>query len=517
VTLLSGFMNNVGALALLMPVAIRMARKSGASPSLFLMPLAFGSLLGGMTTLIGTPPNIVISSFRADHSGEAFRMFDFFPVGAVVAVGGLAFIVLIGWRLIPNRKAPISQEEMFQIQDYVTEVVVQEGADGAGTTVRELEEKAEGGISIIRITRGTRALTAPPDYEVVREGDLIVIEAGTEALEAFIASTGFKLEVTAKEEKEKEEEKENGRKEVVSVAVAKDAEQEEEKSSRGQVMQFEAVVAPQSLLIGRTASSLALRHRYGLGLLGISRQGGRISAGLSNTRIRESDVLLLQGREGSAMESIGELGCLPLAERELRLGAPRRMFAAIGLFTLAIALAAFNIVPAPIALTGAAVAMVGLGMVPLRRVYDAVDWPVIVLLGAMIPVGYALESTGGAAEIAGWVNELTGGLPPVVALVVILVAAMFLSDLMNNAAAAVVMAPIGIGIATAMGVSADPFLMAIAVGASCAFLTPIGHQSNTLVMGPGGYRFSDYWRMGLPLEIIIVAVAVPLILLVWPF
>lgn len=505
VALLSGFMNNVGALALLMPVAIRIARRTGSSPSLFLMPLAFGSLLGGMTTLIGTPPNIIISSFRARENGEVFRMFDFFPVGGIVLVAGLLFIVAIGWRLIPHRKTPSSKEELFKIEDYTAEVVAPEGADCLGKTVSQLENAAEGGVAILRLARGGTRLIAPSDYEEIREGDVLLVEADAESLNSFLSDNGLKLSGNAAEPGS------HG----LKTDASHDTEGPQEEGSK-EPTQVEAVVAPGSILVNRTAAGVSLRHRYGVNLLGIARHGGSVAQRISRTPLRVGDVLLLEGKEGTIAGSISDLGCLPLAERPLRIGAPRRVFAAVGIFAVAIALAALGIVSAPIALSGAAFTAVMVSMVPFRRVYEAIDWPVIVLLGAMIPVGVALENTGGAKTIADSISTITHGMSPVVALVVVLLAAMFLSDLMNNAAAAVFMAPVGISVAKGIGASADPFLMAIAVGASCAFLTPIGHQSNTLVMGPGGYQFRDYWRMGLPLEVVIVAVSVPAILLIWP-
>ncbi len=490
VTACSGFMNNVGALALLMPVAIRMARSSNHPPSLLLMPLAFGSLLGGMTTLIGTPPNIIISTFRAQTTTEPFRMFDFAFVGLGVALGGLLFISLIGWRLIPRRKSPVSREELFQIEDYISEVRVPEDSNIVGRPLRELEAATEAEVTIVGLVRGEWRIAAPPRFEILQAGDILTVEADSEALKSLVDAAHLELV---------------GSKELHEEVLGSD-----------EVSVVEAVVRPDSPLEGNTAWTFNLRWRYGVNLLGVARQGARLRERLRSIQFKAGDVLLLQGQTEALQEALPVLGCLPLAERGLRLGHPRRVLLAVGIFGAAVAAAATGMLPVQVVFVGAAVVMVLIGLLSLREAYESIDWPIIVLLGAMIPVGQALESTGGAALIASGVLNFSGQMTPALMVAIVLVGTMFLSDLVNNAAAAILMAPIAISIATSFGASSDPFLMAVAVGASCAFLTPIGHQSNALVMGPGGYRFGDYWRMGLPLEVVIATISIPLILHFWP-
>jgi di/tricarboxylate transporter len=490
VTVASAFMNNVGALALLLPVAIRMARKSGTPPSVLLMPLAFGSLLGGLTTLIGTPPNIIIATFRAQHGDGPFGMFDFTPVGGAVALAGVLFVALVGWRLIPQRKGQASREELFDVEDYMSELRVPDEAKVIGQTVREMEASTEGDVVVVGLIRGERRLPAPSGFETLRAGDVLVVKTDPEALKTLVEASGLELV---------------GSKGLDADALGSD-----------EVSVVEAVVARDAAIDGKTPRGLNLRWRYGLNLLGLSRQGERVQQRLKSIRIRAGDILLLQGRTDAIPDALTTLGLLPLAERGLRLGPPRRILLAVGLFGAALAAAATGLLPVQIAFVAAALLMVLTGLLSLREVYDSIDGPIIVLLGAMIPVGRALETTGGAQTIASGLLAMGTSLPPVATLALVLVGTMFLSDVINNAAAAVLMAPIAISVAAGLGASADPFLMAVAIGASCAFLTPIGHQSNTLVMGPGGYRFSDYWRMGLPLEILIAAVALPLLLRVWP-
>lgn len=490
VAVLSAFMNNVGALALLMPVAIRMARKHDRSPSLYLMPLAFGSLLGGLSTLIGTPPNIIIATFRQETAGSAFRMFDFAPAGAAIGVVGVLFVSLVGWRLLPRREGQVNRDELFQTGEYFTEVEVSEGSPLVDNSVEEVEHAIEGEIVIAGLVRDGHHEPAPSRYQRIQVGDVLLVSGESEALKELV-------------EKGKLELAEDRRLEIADLGT-------------DSVELWEAVVTPGSRLVDRSPTTLALRGRYGINILAVARQGTRLTERIATTRFRVGDVLLVQGGSSTLFEAISTLGLLPLAERDLTVGDPRRVALALGIFGTAIGLVAVGLMEIQIAFVAAAVGMVLTRLVTRDDAYGPVDWPVIVLLGAMIPVGAALEETGGSALVSEALLALVGAAGPALSVGAVLVATMFLSDVINNAAAAVLMAPISLALADGAGASSDPYLMAVAIGASCAFLTPIGHQSNTLVLGPGGYRFGDYWRMGLPLEVLIVAAGVPLILRVWP-
>jgi di/tricarboxylate transporter len=487
-TIISGFMNNVGALALLMPVGIRMALMSGISPSILLMPLAFGGHLGGLLTLVGTPSNIVISTFRAENIGEPFRMLDFTPVGAGVALAGFIFISLIGWRLTPQRKAPSSKEDLFDVEDYFTELKVPEGSKMAGKTLNELESATKAVFQIEGIVSGDVFLRYPSILRPLLPGDILIVMADADDLKTLLDDTGFELAEGVKDKTLKSSE----------IGMA------------------EAVVMANSPLVGLSARSLNLRLRYGVNLLAVSRQGARIQKRLSQVGFRPGDVILLHGPSERMPDIIAELGCLPLAERGLKLGHPRRSIMALGIFGSAVLIAAAGLLPAQIAFVSAAAAMVMVGLLSLHEAYESVDWPVIILLGAMMPVSQALESTGGANLVASFILQISNQYTSTMALAIVLVGTALLSEIVNNAAAALLMAPVSISVAQELGASFDPFLMAVVVGASASFLTPIGHQSNVIVMGPGGYRFGDYWRMGLPLEAIMIAVSLPLILWFWP-
>jgi di/tricarboxylate transporter len=486
---LSALMNNVAALALLMPLDLQAAKKSGRSPSLSLMPLSFASILGGMITLIGTPPNIVIAEFRGDALGESYKMFDFAPVGIACAAVGVAYVALIGWRLLPiDRMTADASEELFDLADYVVEVRVSEGADIIGKRVRDLDDlAAKSDVEIIGLSRRGKRLPGLARVAKIKAGDTLVLEASPDSLEEALGN--LQLEYIGKGE-----------------GLLED---------QNLVLQ-EVVVQESSRLAGRSTMSLKLLYRYRVSLVGVSRQGRRFRDNVRKLTLRPGDVLLLLGPEERLTDVTGRLGLLPLADRGQRVIQRNKVWLAVGLFVAAIAAASVGLVYLPVALGCVTAAYVFFNVVPIREVYDSVEWPVIVLLGSMIPIGSALQDTGGTALIAQGIVDVSAGFSPAIVLLLLVIVTMTLSDVMNNTATAVIAAPIAVEIASRLNVSPDPFLMGVAVAASCAFLTPIGHKNNTLIMGPGGYKFGDYWRMGLPLEVLIVAVSVPTILAVWP-
>lgn len=486
---LSAVMNNVTALALLMPLDMQTARKAGRSAALTLMPLAFLTILGGMVTLIGTPPNLIVSGFRAEATGEPFGMFDFTPVGGAVALAGLAFVALIGWRLLP-RRPDLDEGAEKQMREYVAELVVGEGSRAAGMTRAEIEAAADkANAGVVAVTRRGRRLYGRPEEITADLGDILLLHAAPAALEELRVEMGLSYP--------------DGR-DADAPLIARE----------GQTM-IETVATKQSRLIGRTARQLRLGQDYDSVLLGIIRQGRTVRAHLRDTRIQPGDILLLLVPEARAEQVVEWLHVMPLNGAEPVVKESRATFA-IGLFALALIAVSFGWISMPIALGVVLVGYVLGHVLTAEEIYDHVDWPVIVLLGAMIPLGLAMETTGASDLVAGWLARATQGLPPWVAVTLLLVATMFISDVLNNNATAILAAPVGLSLAETTGTNPDTYLMAIAVGASCAFLTPIGHQNNTIVMGPGGYRFSDYWRIGLPLEIIVTAVAVPMLLITWP-
>ncbi|MGM0831478.1 SLC13 family permease [Halomonas qinghailakensis] len=510
VVVLSGVMNNVGALALLLPVAMRLAREHNTSPSLLLMPLAFGSLLGGLTTLIGTPPNIIISTYRGNVTGENFGMFSFTPVGVVVALVGLVFIVLVGWRLTPKRSGQASTEEMFDTANYLVELKVTEESKANGLTLHQLHDELEETIPVLAVVREDNRRAGYSFHGVLQEGDILLLEAGPDELKLLEDKVG--LSAIA----EPEEDNETDRDEADSENGASQPLDERQPVDTEGLQLIEAVVRSDSMMVNRSVRQLRLNQQFGLHLVAVARDGGRLKQRLRDIRFQTGDVLLLQGSENEIADSLATLGCLPLANRELHLGQPRKLALSIGIFALAILAMLFDLLPAAVAMSSAALISLLIGVLPLREGYQAIDGPVIVLLAAMLPVGEALETSGGADIIADALLRFGVEWPIIVSLAGLFILSMLLSNVVNNAAAALLMAPIAASLAKGFGVSLDPFLMVVAVSASCAFLTPIGHQSNTLVLGPGGYQFGDYWKLGLPLSLVVMVVAIPAILWVWP-
>ncbi|MDO8838381.1 MAG: SLC13 family permease [Parvibaculum sp.] len=520
---LSAFMNNVGALALLMPVAVQVAAKQNLPPGKVLMPLAFGSILGGMTTLIGTPPNLIVSGFRNQTDAGSFAMFDFAPVGLAVAAVGVIFVVIFSRWLVPVRER--AGTEGFETGAYLTEARVTEKSKAKGMTLREIDKVLEeADAQVIGLVRDEVRIPAPSPFREIVRGDILVIEAEPEGLVSALSALGLKLEEDVRNTgKEEAEEGDEVGDDTESKDVGNDpADDEDPKDKRRKAIQsddvilMELAVLPDSAFVGRSATDVRLRTRYDINLLAVSRQGQRSMARLRTMTIQPGDVLLMQGRPETLNEFASQFGCVPLAERALRIPEPRQALTASGIMAAAVGGAAFGLVPAAVSFAGGVLASMVFRVISPRTIYNAVDWPVIVLLGALIPVAGAMATTGAADLIARVMLETLAQGHAVIALTLILVVTMTLSDFMNNAATAAVMCPVAIGTADQLGASADPFLMAVAVGASCAFLTPIGHQNNTLILGPGGFGFGDYWRLGLPLELIVIAVGVPMLLLVWP-
>jgi di/tricarboxylate transporter len=506
---LSGFMNNVGALALLMPAALQSAKQAKRPASLLLMPLAFGSILGGLVTLIGTPPNIIIAAIRGETTGHPFTMFDFAPVGGAIAIAGILFVAVVGWRLIPSGRAETpSSDELMNIGDYVTEARIPDDHALIGSRLGKLDElMSEQDAVILGVLRGARRLDPATRSTLIRSGDILLIRAGSDAINAALSTLDLRPSTPPSEANEPAD----------SIPDDTTGSEAENKIFGGpDVAIAEAVVKPTANIVGRTPASLTLRRRYGVNLLAVARQGRSLHEGLHTLTFEPGDVLLLEGDSDHLPLAISRLDCLPLASRPIQGSRFHLAWLAIALFGAAIVAATLGLLSFTIALGITVIAMVLTNIVPVRELYDDIDWSIVVLLGAMIPVGQAMQATGTTSVIAEALSALVGGYPAVVALVVVLVLTMTLSDVINNAATAVVMAPIAIDLAGRLNASADTFLMAVAIGASCAFLTPIGHQNNALIMGPGGYHFGDYWRMGLPLEILIVAVATPMLLWIWP-
>jgi di/tricarboxylate transporter len=489
VAFLSAVVKNIGALAIFLPIAVQVARRNKRAVGEFLMPMSFASLAGGMMTLIGTSPNIIASSLRQELLGQPYRMFDFLPVGLGITLVAIAFLSF-GWRLLPIRSKAQDMDAPFQVEDYLSELRVPEKSALVGKTIGEIEETSEGSVTVTAIIREGRRRYTPARHWRIFADDILMVESNPQDLQSLVQTAGVEL--------------------VGPEEVTPD------RTGIADTVVVEAVIMSESPMIGRTGVELRLRSRYGVSLVAMSRGGRRATTRLAYTRFSTGDVIALQGAADGMSEILASLGCLPLAERNLQLGRPRKLVVTTLILLGCVVASATEIMPPELAFTTGAVLCVLFGILSLREVYDAIDWPILVLLGSLIPVGEAIRSTGTTDLIASWISHASASLPIPGTIAMLLVITMLLTPLVHHAAAVIVMGPVALAIARQLGINGDPLLIAVAVGASCDFLSPIGHQCNTLVMGPGGYRFGDYWHLGLPLSILVVLLGTPLILAVWP-
>lgn len=487
----SAFMNNVGAVALFLPIAIAVARASNRAPSELLMPLAFSSLIGGLVTLIGTPPNLLISGIRENLLGKPYALFDFAPVGLALCLGGLAYLT-VGWRLLPaDRRGKPLPENQFAIEDYLAELKVVEGASVIGSNIRDIENLLQTNFSIIGLIRGEVREAAPSARRVVREGDILIVRSDPQTIKTVVDKTKMQL---------------IGNKDDIDIPL----------TSEG-VGVIEAVVRAESRLIGFTPRQIRLRSRYGVNLLALRQTSSHRAVNrLREVVFHEGDIIILQGDSETMSETLEQLGCLPLAQRNLQLGQRGFVFLPALIMLAALGATIAGLLPIGISFLGGVVALGVFRIMRLHEMYAAIDWPVIILLGALIPVTGAMESTGMTELASNYLAGIGGHLPGAALLTLVLVATLAITPFLNNAATVLLMGPIAAGLAVKAGFAVDPFLMAVALGASCDFLTPVGHQANTLVMGPGGYKFTDYARLGFPLTIMVVLIGVPMLMLIWP-
>ena len=488
VAVLSAFIKNIGALAIMMPVAFQFSRRSGVSPSKYLMPMAFSALLGGLMTQIGTSPNIVVSQLRADLTGTPFTMFDFTPVGAILTLVGVTFLLFFHW-LVPSRtKQNNSIEDAVEIANYTSEAVVSPQSSIVGKSLGELLKLGDGEVISTAILRGTARMSPFPDL-VLQESDSVILEGSSAAIDRVVSNA--KLQLSGK------------------PLTGKGPQGED-------VVSIEAIISRESPLSGLSARELALSYTRGVNLLAVSRRGHRLSERLRDLTLMAGDVIVLQGKRNTLPGVMQDFALLPLAQREIMLGTQRRAFIPLVILAAAMIATAVGWAPVAVAFFAAALGMAVFRAIPLTDVYKAVDGPILIMLAALIPVSNTLRTSGASELIAAWLGGIAGSLPPYAALAMILITAMGVTPFLNNAATVLVMGPIAASFATALEYRPEAFLMAVAIGAGCDFLTPVGHQCNTLVMGPGGYKFSDYPRLGLPLSFIIVLVSVPALLWVWP-
>ena len=490
VTLLSMATKNVGALAIVVPVALQLARRTGVAPSQLLMPMSFGSLLGGLATLVGTSPNIIVSQVREEILGRPFGMYDYAPVGLALSAAGVVFLAF-AYRLLPRDRRPVEGLDAAMADAvYVVETHAPDDWTLERRRVGDLMRMAGGEVKVAALLREGARRAAPHPNTVVHPGDTLLLEGRHQALDALIVKARLKLDRSDR-------------------PIVKETPTES-------VQMIEAVIRPGSPLIGESAQRQDLYGAYGVNLLGVSRAGYRLVQPLRRVRLQVGDMVVLQGGERAMPGVLQTLGLAPLAERELRLGGVRRLVAPAAILAIAMVLVALRVVPVAAAFFAAAVAMILSGAVKAREAYAALDGPLIVLIAALIPVSETIQSSGGADLIGGWLSGVFQGQAPLLALGGVMAVAMAATPFLNNAATVLIVAPVGASLAQRLGLNPDPFLMAVAVGAACDFLTPVGHQCNTMVMAPGGYRFADYARLGAPLSLLVLVAGTALIATVWP-
>ncbi len=482
----SAFVYNIGALAIIMPLAIGMARKKEISSAYYLIPIAFAAHMGGFLTLIGNAPNIIVSSFRADLGMGSFDVFDFGQVGLWIVLASIFFISLIGWRLMPDRKGEVKKAEISKIEDYTSEFLVSRKSFLSGKRIKDLKKRIKEEFIVCSIIRGDERIINPNNEERVLEGDSVLIKANAEVIRTIIRLTGLKLNLS----KESEEEKE--------------------------AIEVEVVVGSLSRIIGYTLNEVGVYKKFNVEVEAISRHEQEIDQKIKDVKLKSGDIILLKGREEDIDRFLSDLKLLPLAERYINIEPSASMAAALLIFLFSILFTVFGVLPVEISFFLGALAMIGFGILTTKQAYQSVDWSIVIVLGALIPFGGAMINSGAADLIASGFLNITD-LSPLIALALVLIISIIMSDFINNVGVAVLMAPIAVLLAQGMGVSVDPFLMAVAIGGSCAFLTPVGHQVNLLVMNPGGYKFTDYWKLGLCLNVIIFIISIILLPRVWPF
>ena len=486
--ILSSFINNIGALAILLPITLNVCQKMEWHSSKFLMPLAFACILGGMNTAIGTPPNIIISEYKATISSSGFNFFDFSYVGIVITFLSILFIALLGNKFILLRNTGSKAEHLINLKGYLFEVCVNEGSSAIGMTLYKFKKQAGEDTEILGIVSENGSVKKVQNNMQIKSGQILVIKTPPDDISNILDVFGFSIpkELHSFDEDDLEE--------------------------------IEVMITPGSRLIGRKYDFFLKLAFEELNLLGLWRKGSKYRTRLTRETFKAGDVLLLGVRdldEEDVSNKIKHLGLMPIRQRELQTIPSRsRLLKGLIFFSLSIFLVSFNYLSA-----AAAFLLCVLGFARIKIIdsnfYREIDWPIIVMLAAMIPIGTALQTTGLSDVIASSISEYASDLSLFWILFTILLVTMATTDIINNAATAVIMAPISTGIALELGYAIEPFLMVVAVGASCAFLTPIGHQCNTVVMGPGNYKFTDYWRLGLPMDILIILVSIPMILFVW--
>jgi di/tricarboxylate transporter len=489
--LFSAFINNIGAAAMLMPLVVSVGQKSRISPSKLLIPLAFGSLLGGVCTLIGTPPNILMNALLTEYTGESFSMFDFTPVGLVILTTGVIYMAVIGRFLLPDRKGG-TLTEAYQVKEYITETEVLAGSPLDGQRISQCGLDRKFGLKVRAILRGRQKYPFPHRNRKVYVGDTLFLEGDPQAILKLREEQGL------------------------SIVPEQDNPTLDQQDKSSMVV-VEASLSPNSELVGKTLREVHFADTYGMTVLAIWRSGAPVVRKVDHVVLRFGDVLLLQGHKEKAIHLGSDHGFLLMGDVSPVTYRPQKAPLAVCTLFGVIVLAASGTLPIMLSACLGALLMVLFRCLRTREIYQTVNWQILVLIAGTLPLGIAMEKSGAAHFLAEQIVTTVGPWGPWAVLAAVFFITFALTEVMSHAAAAVLVAPIAYNTALDLAVSPKPFFMAVAVAASSCFMTPISHQSNALVMGPGGYRFVDYLKTGTPLNLLVWVVASLLIPLIFPF
>jgi di/tricarboxylate transporter len=488
---ISAFINDTAAVAIFMPIVVGLGRDIKVSPSKLLMPLSFASMFGGVCTLIGTSTNILVSSIAAKHGQPPFSMFEFSKLGVIMFVIGALYMMLVGVRMIPGRRSPGDLTQTFGMGDYLTEIILLPEAESVGKKVKDSPLVHDLDIDIIEIYRENRPLPIPGPDAVLEANDLLRVRCNVEKIRQLEERAGIVLKSGLK--------------------------WRDEDLQSSEAVLVEAVIAPNSSLEGKSLKESNFRAVFGATALALRHRGTIMHERLGTTPLRAGDALLIEARRdwleslkrNPAFVIVSEVG-LP----EFR---KHKILPAVLIITGVIAAAATNTLPIAASAIIGCVLMVLTGCITLEESYEAIEWQVIFLLAGVLTLGIALEKTGAAQLISSFLIKSIGSLGPVALVSAFYLLTSLLTETMSNNATAALLAPIAIVTAESLGIDSRPLLMAVTFAASASFMTPVGYQTNTLIYGPGQYRFTDFLRIGGPLNILFWVLATLLIPLFWPF
>ena len=486
----SAFINNIGAAAVLLPMVTGIAKKTEIPASRLLMPLAFGSLVGGVCTLIGTPPNILINALMLEYSGEQFSMFDFTPIGLILIIISTIYMLLIGRRLLPNNP-PASISQLNQVKAYVSDILIPPSSSFIGKSLFATGLESNFHLKIRSLMRDQLKITAPRKSILLKAGDILFVEGEPEQL--LKLKKNRDIEVVA-EDKSKPTTDSSDTARVVEVALT-----------------------PTNELVGRTLREVHFRDTHGLNVLAIWRRGEPVVKRVDHVVLKFGDLLLIEGAESKILHLADKHDFLLLGGIKPEPYLPTKGPIALLIMFGIILLATSGILSIMHSATIGAVLMIFSRCISLSDAYESIHWPVIMLIAGTLPLGMAMETSGASDLLAEQMTNLAGPYGPWVTLSVLFFVTMLLTCVMSNAATAVLLAPIAFDLSVRFAVNPQPFFMAVALASSTCFMTPVSHQSNALVLGPGGYHFIDYLKVGTPLNLLVWICATVLIPLIFPF